>query len=106
VFAEATEESDSSSPKWPPFTPPSAPHATPERWAMACREREFFIDNLLVRIHLIVEMIFSRPALRHGSLNSVSQVALYLLLTRRHRAGPWHAVDLRSTAEHDTGVPR
>ena len=33
-----------------------------------CREREIFIDNLLVRVHLIIEM--SRPALRHGSLIS------------------------------------
>ena len=40
------------------------------------REREIFIDNLLVRVHLIIEM--SRPALRHGSLNSLSQGALYL----------------------------
>ena len=31
------------------------------------REREIFIHNLLVRVHLIIEM--SRPALRHGSLN-------------------------------------
>ena len=28
-------------------------------------EREIFIDRLLVRVHLIIEM--SRPALRHGS---------------------------------------
>ena len=39
-------------------------------------EREIFIGNLLVRIHMIIEM--SRPALRHGSLNSLFQVALYL----------------------------
>ena len=39
-------------------------------------EREAFIDSLLVRVHLIIEM--SRPALRHGSLNSLFQVALYL----------------------------
>jgi hypothetical protein len=39
-------------------------------------EREIFIDNLLVRIHLIIEM--NRPALRRGSLNSLFQVALYL----------------------------
>ena len=39
-------------------------------------EREIFIDNLLVRVHLIIEM--SRPALRHGSYNSLFQVALYL----------------------------
>ena len=35
--------------------------------------REFFIDNLLVRIHLIIEMVFSRPALRHGSLDFLFQ---------------------------------
>ena len=40
------------------------------------RERESFIDNLLVRFHLIIEM--SRPALRQGSLNSLFQVAVYL----------------------------
>ena len=40
------------------------------------REREIFIDNLLVRVHLIIEI--SRPALRHGSLNFIFQVALYL----------------------------
>ena len=39
-------------------------------------EREIFIENLLVRVHLIIEM--SRPALHHGSLNSLCQVALYL----------------------------
>ena len=32
--------------------------------------------NLLVRVHLIIEM--SKPALRHGSLNSLFQVAVYL----------------------------
>ena len=39
-------------------------------------DREIVIDNLLVRVHLNIEM--SRPALRHGSLNSLFQVALYL----------------------------
>ena len=39
-------------------------------------EREIFTDNLLVRVNLSIEM--SRPALRHGSLNSLFQVALYL----------------------------
>ena len=39
-------------------------------------EGEIFIDNLLVRVALIIEM--SRPALRHGSLNSRFQVASYL----------------------------
>ena len=43
--------------------------------ADACREREIFIDNLLVRVHSIIEM--SGPALRHGCLNSLFQVALY-----------------------------
>ena len=37
------------------------------------QEREIFIDSLLVRVHVIIEM--SRPALRHGSLNSLFQVA-------------------------------
>ena len=40
------------------------------------REREIFIDNLLVRVRSIIEM--SRPALRRGSLNSLFQVALCL----------------------------
>ena len=40
------------------------------------REREIYIDNLLVRVHVIIEM--SRPALRRGSLNFLYQVALYL----------------------------
>ena len=39
--------------------------------------REIFIDNLLVRVHFIIEMC--RPALRHGSLNPLFQVALFLL---------------------------
>jgi hypothetical protein len=43
---------------------------------MPSKERNIFIDNLLVRVHLIIEM--SRPALRHGSLNSLFQVGLYL----------------------------
>ena len=42
----------------------------------APREREILIDNLLVRVHFIIEM--SRPALRHESLNPLFQVALYL----------------------------
>ena len=40
------------------------------------RKRDIFIDSLLVRVHLIIEM--SRSALRHWSLNSLFQVALYL----------------------------
>ena len=39
-------------------------------------QREIFFDNLLVQVHLIIEM--SRPALHHGSLYSLFQVALYL----------------------------
>ena len=49
--------------------PPAEPHS-------GGAEREIFIDNLLVRVHFIIEM--SRPALRHGSLNPLFQVALYL----------------------------
>ena len=42
----------------------------------APEKREIFVDNLLVRVHVIIEM--SRSALRHGTLNSLFQVALYL----------------------------
>ena len=48
-------------------------------------EREIFIDSLLVRVHLIFEM--SRPALRHGSLNSLFQVALHLPPELKSTAG-------------------
>jgi len=41
------------------------------------REREFFIDNLVVRIPYIIVMI-SGLASRHGSLNSLFQSALHL----------------------------
>ena len=47
-----------------------------ERASSLLTEREIFIDNLLVRVHLIIDM--SRPALTHGSLNPLSQVALHL----------------------------
>ena len=55
---------------------------TPDRRASSAticehQEREFFIDNLLVRIQLNIEMIVV-PALSHGSLNSLFQVALYI----------------------------
>ena len=43
------------------------------------QQREISIDNLLVRVHLIIGM--SRPALRHGNLNSLLQVASYLAST-------------------------
>ena len=33
------------------------PASTRKFSSSACREREFFINNLLVRIHLIIEMI-------------------------------------------------
>ena len=46
---------------------------------------EIFIDNLLVRAHLIIEM--SRPALRHGSLNSPFQTSLYIMILLRHSLG-------------------
>ena len=43
------------------------------------REQDFFSDSLLIRVHLVVEMIrFGGPASRHGSYNSLFQVALYL----------------------------
>ena len=42
-------------------------------------EKHIFIDNLLVRFHLIIEM--SILALCHGSLNSLFQVA-YIYLPR------------------------
>ena len=41
------------------------------------RQREFFIDNLLVRIHFIIVMI-RRTGLAPWSLNSLFQVALHL----------------------------
>ena len=44
--------------------------------AFPSRERDFFIVNLLVRDHFIIVMI--GPASRHGSLNSLFQVALHL----------------------------
>ena len=47
-------------------------------WCLLRRERESFIDNLLVRIHYHRDDDFSRPALRYGSLNSFFQVAFYL----------------------------
>ena len=50
------------------------PRATLMRWGWC--EREIFIDNLLVRVHLLIEM--RRPALRQGSLNALFQVVLYL----------------------------
>ena len=43
-----------------------------------CSEREFFIDNLLVRIPFNHRYELSRPALRHGSLNFHLEVALHL----------------------------
>ena len=40
-------------------------------------ERDFFIDNLLVRVLCIIEMI-GGPASHHGSLNPLYQEALHL----------------------------
>ena len=51
------------------------PRQGQRRW-VSIAEREIFIDNLLVRVHLIIET--SRPALRHGNLNSLFQAALCL----------------------------
>ena len=41
------------------------------------RERYFFIKNLQVRIHFIIEIIIGAPASRHVSSNSLFQVALH-----------------------------
>ena len=43
-------------------------------------QSEYFIDNLLIRIHHIIEM-FGGPASRHGSLNSLFQEARIKPLT-------------------------
>ena len=48
-------------------------HRVLEVLLVPARERDFVIDNLLVRIHSIIEMIWWT-----GSLNSLFQVALYL----------------------------
>jgi hypothetical protein len=64
------------------FSPPGRSRLSPKE---APREREIFIDNLLVRVHLIIEM--SRPALRHWSLNSLFQVALYHGEVPKHGEG-------------------
>jgi hypothetical protein len=40
--------------------------------------RDFFIAKLLVRIHFIIEMFWA-PASRHGSLNSLFQVACSII---------------------------
>ena len=54
---------------------PKGPKAPGLTWSVG-PNREIFIEDLLDRVHLIIEM--SRPALRHRSLNSLFQVALYL----------------------------
>ena len=43
-------------------------------------EREFFIDNLMVRIHSIIVMVLVDQPLRHGILNSLFQIALSTFL--------------------------
>jgi len=47
--------------------------ATAPAWSTVQREREFFTDNLLVRIHLL-----GGPASHHGIVYSLFQVALHL----------------------------
>jgi len=42
------------------------------------REREFFIDSLLVRIHFVIEMILGDRPRAMGVLNSLFQAALHL----------------------------
>ena len=54
---------------------PTRAHLTPAQ-AFGV-QREFVVDNLLIRVHFIIE-IFGGLASRHGSLNSLLQVALYL----------------------------
>ena len=44
---------------------------------MVLKEREFFTDKLLVRIHFIIVMI-RWTGLAHGSLNSLFPVALHV----------------------------
>ena len=51
----------------------TAPHGKP----LLLRERKSFIENLLVRIHSSIEMIWW-TASRHGSLNHLFLVALYI----------------------------
>ena len=48
---------------------PAHPKALYRRSVHDTYEREIFIDNLLVRVHLIIEI--SRPALRHGMIYMV-----------------------------------
>ena len=48
------------------------------------QDRDFFTDNLLVRIHLIIVM-FGGPASRHGSLNSLFQEARIKTSHRAYR---------------------
>ena len=64
---------------WHP-TNSSEPSQLGEEQVSSQRAREIFIDNLLARVHLIIEMC--RPASRHGSLSSLFQVALYPALCR------------------------
>ena len=70
--------------------PPESRNVKEYREARQTRldEREIFVDNLLVRVRSIIEM--SRPALRHGSLNSLFKVALYqTTLGACPRGPPW-----------------
>ena len=67
----------------PTLTPSSDPLTVPTQRGVLEQglrerkaERNICLDNPLVRVHLIIEM--GRPALRHGNLNSLFQVSLYL----------------------------
>ena len=58
---------------------PSAPlRPLRERDAIGLIEREFFIDNLLVQIHFVIEMILVDRPRAMGALNSLFRAALYL----------------------------
>ena len=46
--------------------------------AAALMEREFFLDNLLVRINFVIEMILVDRSRAMEVLNSLFQVALHL----------------------------
>ena len=60
------------------------------------RAREFFIDNLLVRIHVIIEMIWWTSLTPWDFLNSLFEVALYLhsYSRRIHRVANPHPLDV------------
>ena len=53
------------------------PPCLPCSQAANFHQREFCIDNLLVRIHLIIDMILVEQPCTVGGLNFLFQVALY-----------------------------